>query len=181
MDVVVTVAVPLVRVPVPSDVVPLKKVTVPLGTPDPEVTVAVRAALAPIAIDAEARLKVAVVGIAFTVTETAALVEAPLLESPTYCADRLCVPRPLRTVDKVAVTDAPEPAAPTAEEPIIVDPSKKFTVPVGTAFDCVPVTVAVSTVLDPAWTGEGEAASEVVDGVENGETVTVTLPNGYAA
>jgi hypothetical protein len=76
LDVVVRVAVPLVRFPVPNDVVPLKKVTVPLGTPDPEVTVAVRAALAPIAIDAEARLKVVVVGIAFTVTETAALVEA---------------------------------------------------------------------------------------------------------
>lgn len=86
---VVTVAVPLVRVPVPSDVVPLKKVTVPVGTPDPEVTVAVIASLAPIAIEEEARLSVVVVGIAVTVTESAALVEGPLLESPTYCADKL--------------------------------------------------------------------------------------------
>ena len=87
----------------------------------------------------------------------------------------------MRTVDNVALTAVPEAAVPTAAEPIIVVPSRKFTVPVGTAFDCVPVTVAVNTVLDPACTGEGEAASAVVEAVENGITVTVTLPNGYAA
>ncbi len=84
LDVVVTVAVPLVNVPIPNDVDPLKKVTVPLGTPNPEVTVAVKTSLAPIAIEAEARLRVVVVGIAVTVTGTTALVDAPLLESPTY-------------------------------------------------------------------------------------------------
>ncbi len=81
----------------------------------------------------------------------------------------------------MALTELPEVDAPTAAEPITVVPSKKFTVPVGAAFDCVPVTVAVSTVLDPARTGEDDTASEVVDEVEYGETFTVTLPNEYAA
>jgi hypothetical protein len=133
--VVISVAVPLANVPVPSDVVPLKKVTEPLGTPKPELTDAVRVTLAPTATEEEARLRVVVVGIAVAVTTVAELVEAVLLESPTYCADKLCAPGPLRMVDSEALTDVPDEAVPTAAEPIMVVPSKKFTVPVGTAVD----------------------------------------------
>ena len=174
-------AAPFVNVAVPSEAVPLKKVTVPPGAPPLDVTIAVSVSGAPIAIEAEARPRVVVVGIVVTVTEVAALVEAALLASPIYCADKLCAPGPLRTTDNVALIVAPDDAVPKTAEPIIVVPSKKFTVPVGNAFDCIPVSVAVNTVLDPDCTDEGEAASPVVVAVENGETVTVTLPNGYAA
>jgi hypothetical protein len=131
--------------------------------------------------EAEARLRFVVVGIAVTVTEVAGLAEAVLFASPTYCAERMCAPSPLRMADKVALLEFPEAVVPRLGLPIIVVPSKKFTVPVGTAFDCVPATIAVSTLLDPACTGEGETVSAVVVDEENGDTVTVTLPNGYAA
>ena len=68
-------AVPLVNVPVPSEVAPLKNVTVPLGTPELEVTVAVKISPAPKAIDPDAALRVVVVGIAVTVDAVAELVE----------------------------------------------------------------------------------------------------------
>ena len=69
---------------------------------------------------------------------------------------------------------------PTAEEPIIVVPSKKFTVPVGAAADEVPTTVAVNTVLEPACTVEDVAASVAVEDAAVDDTFTVTLPNEYA-
>ena len=181
MNVVISTAVPLLKVAVPSEVVPFRKLTVPPGMPEPEVTVAVSVSLAPIAIEAEARFRFVVVGIAVTITAAAGLAEAALFASPTYCAERLCAPSPLRMDDKVALVEVPEAVVLRVAVPIIVVPSKKFTAPVGTAFDCDPVTVAVNTVLDPACTGEGETVSAVVVDDENGETVTVTLPNGYAA
>jgi hypothetical protein len=171
----------LVNVPVPSEVVPLKKVTVPPGTPEPEVTVAVKISPAPAATEADARLRVVTVGIAVAVTAIAALVEAPSLASPAYRADRLCVPAPLRVADNVALTVVPEVAVPTDEEPIMVVPSKKLTMPVGAAASEVPATVAVRSVLEPAANVEGEAVTVVVEAATVGVTVTVTLPNGYAA
>jgi hypothetical protein len=88
----------------------------------------------------------------------------------------------LRTVDNVALTVVPEAAVPpTDEEPIMVVPSKKFTVPVGVADDEVPTTVAVRSVLEPAGTVEGNAVNMVVEGAAVDVTVTVTFPNGYAA
>ena len=181
VEVVVSIAVPLFKVPVPSDMFPLKKVTVPLGTPALEVTAAVKTSPTPTATEADARLRIVAVGTAVAVTIVAGLVEPALFESPAYCADKLCAPGPLRTVDKVALTVVPEVAVPTDAEPIMAVPSKKVTAPVGAAVENVPATVAVSTVFDPACTGEGTTASVVVEGARNGITVTVTLPKEYAA
>jgi hypothetical protein len=147
---VVSVAVPLVNVPVPSELVPLKKVTIPLGTPKPEVTVAVKISPAPTATEPDPRLSVVTVGIAVAVTVTIELVDAASFESPTYSADKLCAPGPLMTVDNEALTFIPEAAMPTAAEPIIVVPSKKLTVPAGAAVVDVPATVAVRSVPEPA-------------------------------
>jgi len=84
----------------------------------------------------------------------------------------------LRAVDSVALTVVPEATVPTGAEPIMVVPSKKITLPVGAVVDCVPVTVAVSAIVDPACTGEGDTVSPVVEAARNGITVTVTLPKG---
>jgi len=171
----------LVKVAVPSDVVPVKKVTVPVGTPEPEVTVAVKISPAPTATEPDARLSVVAVGIADAVTVTVELVEAASFGSPAYCADRLWVPVPLRATDRAAVTVVPEETAPTDEEPIVVVPSKKVTVPVGAAACEVPATVAVRRMVEPACNVDGETVSVVVEGAAVGVTTTVTLPNGYAA
>jgi hypothetical protein len=159
-------AVPLIRFAVPGEVVPFENVTVPLGTPAAELTVALRTSVAPIAIEDEARVRVVVVGIAVTVTATGALVEAVLLESPMYWTVRLCVPGTLSFTDEVALAVAPEGAAITAPEATTVVPSRKLIAPVGTAFACVPVIVAVNVVLEPACTGEGETVSTVVVALE---------------
>jgi hypothetical protein len=180
LGVVVSAAVPLVNVAVPSDVVPLKKVTVPFGTPEPEDTVAVKISPAPTATEPDARLSIVTVGIAVAVTVVAGLFEAPSLTSPAYCADRLWVPDPFTAVESVAVTVVPETAVSTGEEPIMVVPSRKFTIPVGAPASEVPTTVAVKSVLKPACSVEGEAVNVVVEGATVGITVTVTLPNGYA-
>ena len=84
----VSVAVPLFSVPVPSEVVPLKKVTAPVGTPKFEVTVADRVSLAPTVAEEDARLRVVTVGIAVGVTVIARLVDGASLGSPAYCADK---------------------------------------------------------------------------------------------
>jgi hypothetical protein len=84
----VSVAVPLFSVPVPSEVVPLKKVTDPVGTPEFEVTVADRVSLAPTATEDDVRLRVVTVGIAVGVTVIPRLVDGASLESPAYCADK---------------------------------------------------------------------------------------------
>ena len=146
----VKLAVPFARLAMPSEAVPLENVTVPPGTPAAEVTVAVRTSLAPTAIEDEARARVVVVGIAVTVTETGALVEAQLFKSPMYWTVRLCVPGPLSVTDEVALAVAPEEAAVTAPEAITVVPSRKLIAPVGTAFACAPVTVAVNVAVEPA-------------------------------
>jgi hypothetical protein len=170
-------AVPLARFAMPSEAVPLENVTVPPGTPAAELTVAVRTSLAPTAIEDEASVRVVVVGIAVTVTATGALVEAVLLESPMYWTVRLWVPGTLSVTDELALAVAPEEAAITAPEAITVVPSRKLIAPVGTAFVCAPVTVAVNVVLEPACTDEGETVSTAVVAVEYGETVALTLPN----
>jgi hypothetical protein len=84
----VSVAIPLFSVPVPSEVVPLKNVTTPVGTPKFEVTVADRVSLAPTVAEEDARLRVVTVGIAVGVTVIARLVDGASLGSPAYCADK---------------------------------------------------------------------------------------------
>ena len=175
LETTVKLAVPFPKVAVPSEEVPLKNVTVPLGTPAAEVTVTLRVSIALAAMEDEARLRVVTVGIAVTVTATDVLVEAPLFASPAYWADKLCIPGPLRTVDNVALTFVPDAAAPAAAEPIMVVPSKKFTVPVGAAVVDVPATVAIKAVLEPACTVEGDTVNVVIEGAALGETVTVTV------
>jgi hypothetical protein len=88
LGITVSVAVPLLSVPVPSEAVPLKKVIVPVGTPKFEVTVADRVSLAPAITEEDARLRVVTVGIAVGVTVIAGLVDGALLGSPAYIADR---------------------------------------------------------------------------------------------
>ena len=84
----ISVAVPLFSVPVPSEVVPLMKVTDPVGTPKFEVTVADRVSLAPAATEEDVRLRVVTVGIAVGVMVIARLVDGASLGSPAYCADK---------------------------------------------------------------------------------------------
>jgi hypothetical protein len=180
LDVIVRVAVPFDKVPEPSDVAPLKKVTVPPGTLVVEVTVAVKVSPAPSAMELDARLSDVAVGIAPAITVIVGLVEAASFTSPAYWAERLWVPDPFTAVDSIAVTVVPEVAVPTGEEPIMVVPSKKFTVPVGAPAKEVPATVAVRSTVEPACNVEGEAVNALMEAATVGVTVTVTLPKVYA-
>ena len=88
LGITISIAVPLFSAPVPSEVVPLRKVTTPAGTPKFEVTVADSVSLAPTVAEEDARLRVVIVGIAVGVTVIAGLVDDALLGSPAYIADR---------------------------------------------------------------------------------------------
>jgi hypothetical protein len=62
-------------------------------------------------------------------------------------------------VAQVAVRVLPEPPSAAAEQPVIdVDPSLKFTVPVGD----IPLTVAVKVTLVPTVDGVSDVATPVV-------------------
>jgi hypothetical protein len=87
------------------------------------------------------------------------LVEALLDESPPYAALMPWLPAARAAVAHVAVRVLPEPLRAAAEQPgMDVEPSLKFTVPVGD----VPLTVAVKVTLLPTVEGVSDVAILVV-------------------
>jgi hypothetical protein len=81
-------------VPVPRVVVPLRKVTAPVGVgaPDVPVTVAVKVTLDPAAMEVADAVNEVVVDPTTTLTVTALEVDAVFLVSPPYVAVMLCDP-----------------------------------------------------------------------------------------
>ena len=96
----------------------------------------------------------------FTTWLTAPLVLVLKLPSPTYVAVIECVPAPNVAVLNVQVNGA---AAGNAQLPIVVAPSRKFTVPVGVpAPGEVTLTAAVNVTLCPNTDGLREEARVVL-------------------
>src|SRR5208282_460184 len=144
--------------PQPLSVVPSAvKATVPVGALP--VTVAVKVTLAPTVDGLSELASVVAVASLLTTCDSETLVEPLLAESPLYVAVMLCVPTARAVVAHCAVRVLPEPDSATAlHPPIDVDPSWKFTVPVG----AVPLTVAVNVTLAPKVEGVNEVATAVV-------------------
>jgi len=130
VDVVKVATAPPFSVPLPSGVVPSRKVTVPVGVPEVlDVIVAVNVTAAPL--DAETaeltnKVVVAVGAAAVMVSVSAAEVLAAKVELPEYWAVIECMPT--ASVDVVKVATAPPFSVPL---PSVVVPSRKVTVPVG--------------------------------------------------
>ena len=150
------------RVPVPSSVEPLRKLTVPVGGALPlPVTVAFKVNAAPEVIELSYATRLVVVdcGVpvaATTVTDTTAEVLDWKLVLPVYWAVRLLVPAARDDVDSVATPDEFRVAVPSN-----VEPFRKLTEPPGTVLS-LPSTVAVRTRTWPAVIGFEEAARLVV-------------------
>lgn len=143
---VVKVAVPETSVPVPMAAAPSKKVTVPVGVPEPLLTVAVNvtgfpntAGFCEVATDM-------VVAFPLTIWLSAVDVLGSKVASPWYAAVIECVPTTSAAVEMEAL-----PAASRVPLPMEEVPSKKTTVPVGVP--PAPVTVAVN--VTDCWAVEG--------------------------
>src|ERR1700733_362979 len=133
-------AAPELMLAVPSEVVPSKNATEPVGEPEFAETVAVRvtAWFVVAGLGDAASAVVVVAGVSeLTVSATGEEVERLKLLSPPYCAVRVCEPEVIEFSCNVTVPELPRVALPM-EAP----PSKKVTVPVGVPE--VAVTVAVS-------------------------------------
>ena len=152
-------ATPLVRLPVPTIVVPFTKLTAPVGVPAPvvvDVTVAVNVTGCPKVMevfDAVNAVEVA----AFTVSDTAVEVLVLKLASPSYLAVSELAPSGSAVVVRIPtpLLSVPEPSA--------VVPLKKSTVPVGVPPPGLTgAIVAVSVTVAPTDEGFGETASVVV-------------------
>jgi hypothetical protein len=128
----------LFSVPVPSEVVPSRKVTVPVGVPEVlDVIVAVNVTPAPLGKEATELTNAVVLVTGVMVSVAAAEVLALKLESPPYAAVMECGPTVSIEIVKVAI---PLFRAPV---PSVVVPSRKVTEPVGVPL--LPgVTVAVN-------------------------------------
>jgi hypothetical protein len=169
--VVVREAVPLESVAVPSEVVPLKNWTVPVGEPTPGLvtaTVAVNVTPWPTVGAVGVKVIVVVVDASATVTRTGAEVFDVKVLSPEYT-----VVIPLEPTGSTVVSVA-MPLVSVWGEPSAVDPLKNCTVPVG-----VPVagltaaTVAVNVTSSPKTGALGEKLTVVLE-VASAATVTVT-------
>jgi hypothetical protein len=163
---------------VPMEVLPSKKVTVPVGVPEAAVTAEVRV-IAWVVVaglgDARSDVVVAVPAAALTVSTETAEVEAFRVVFPEYCAVRLCEPA---VMDAIWMDATPEPF--TAAVPREALPSKKVTVPVGVPE--VAVTVEVRVIAWVVVAGFREEVSVVVDAVLAAPlTVTVTALEAPAA
>jgi hypothetical protein len=136
---------------------PSVKLTVPPGLKP--VTDAVKVTLAPTAegsSELDSELDEAAL---FTTWVSVELVEALLDALPPYAALMPWLPAVRADVAQVAVRVLPEPVSAAAEQPEMdVDPSLKFTVPVGE----VPLTVAVKVTLLPTVEGVSDVAMLVV-------------------
>jgi hypothetical protein len=174
--VVLKVAVPVVsRVPLPSELVPSRKLTEPVGTPLPVFgfTTAVNATCAPLTAVAGAAVSVVVVGVpAAMVNVTAAEFEAALPVSPPYCAVTLYTPAASVLLVNVAV-----PVLSSVPLPNAVVPLRKVTVPVGVVVPGFSATVAVKVTVCPAVAGLGATVNAVAVGVRIGSAVPYRFRN----
>jgi hypothetical protein len=127
------------RVPVPSNVEPFMKLTVPVGEIVLPFTVAVRASARPAATGFGVAARLVVVDSAFTVTETADEVLVREFPSPPYLAVRLYVPGARDAVESVATPEEFKLLVPSS-----VEPFRKVTVPVGDT-ESFAATLAVRT------------------------------------
>ena len=132
------------NVPVPSTVVPSRNVTVPVGVLEvPDVIVALNVTAAPLEAEAAELTNAAVVAVfAMASVNTAEALPAKVA-LPEYLAVIECVPTV--SADVVKVATAPLFSVPL---PIMVVPSRKFTVPVGVP-EVLDVIVAVNVTGTP--------------------------------
>ena len=148
-------------VPVSSVVAPSLKVTVPVGTPAPEVgvTFAVNVTLEPAEMDVdEALIAVDVAPSAVLTTRLTALeVDEASLLSPLYAAVTEYVEAAREDVVNTALPLAPSE---TAESCVL--PFRNVTVPVGAALPEAGATVAVNVTVCPAVAGLGAIVKAVV-------------------
>ena len=158
------VALPELSVAVPSEVVPSRKVTVPVAVEG--VTVAVSVTVAPVATDVGEAVSAVVVAVSVEVTVmlTAGEVLVAKVVDPPYTAVIECVPAVENEVARVAL---PELSVPV---PIEVVPSMKVTVPVAVEGE----TVAVSVTVAPVAMDVAEEVSAVVVAVFVEVTVMLT-------
>jgi hypothetical protein len=174
---IVKVATPLVfSVPVPSVVVPSRKVTVPVGVPEVlDEIVAVNVTGAPLDTEAAELTNAAVVGVSVMVSVTAAEVLPAKFALPLYLAVIECAPTASVDVVKVAT-----PLPFSVPVPSVVVPSRKVTVPVGVP-EVLDEIVAVSVnglPLNAAaaeLTNAAAVAVGVIVSVIAGETLAVNL------
>jgi hypothetical protein len=170
VDVVKVATAVLFRVPVPSGVVPSRKVTVPVGVPEVlEVIVAVNVTGAPPDAEAAELSNAAVVAASVMVSVTAAEVLPAKFALPLYLAVTRCAPT--ESVDVVMVATTLLFRVPV---PSVVDPSRKVTVPVGMP-EVLEVMVAVNVTAVPLGADRAEVTrAAVVAGSTAGVMVSVT-------
>ena len=150
------VALPETSVPVPMAAAPSKKVTVPLGVPEPLLTVAVNVTGFPNTAGFCDEATDMLVAIPLTTWLSTLDVLGSKVASPWYAAAIECVPTTSDAVEIEAL-----PAASRVPLPMEVVPSKKSTVPVGVP--PVPVTVAVKVTDCPAVEGLSEETKLAVE------------------
>ena len=156
------------NMPVPSVLEPSLNVIVPVGIAEPllAVTVAVKVMVAPTVEELRLAVSVVVVVICCTLCVSAAEVLVRLLESPPYIAVIECEP-----IESALVLNVATPETFSVPVPSVVLPSKKVTVPVGTAVPgAASAMVAVNVTEAPADDGS-ELEERVV--VVNACTVSV--------
>ena len=160
VDVVKVATAPLFSVPLPSVVVPSKKVTVPVGVPGTlDVIVAVKVTEAPLETEAAELTSTAIVALSaadVTVSVIAAEVLLAKVALPEYLTVMECAPTV--SVDVVKVATAPLFSVPL---PSVVVPSKKVTVPVGVP-EALDVIVAVKVTEAPLETEAAELTNTAV-------------------
>jgi hypothetical protein len=171
---VVNVAVPPDKVPVPIPAPPSENVTVPVGVPDPLLTVAVNVTDAPNDDGFSEEVTLVLVGIPLTTWLSAVEVLGSKVASPWYAAVIECVPETNAEVEREACPAFSVPL------PMDVAPSKKITVPVG---DPVPVTVAVKVTGCPAVDGLTSEITEMLVGCPCTTWLTAAemLPEKFAS
>jgi len=130
-------AAPVLRDALPSNVAPSKNCTVPAAVPGD--TVAVNFTPAPKVDGLRLEVRVVVVPAGLTVWVSAVEVLPLKVASPLYTALIECAPPARLAVEKVA-----PPLASSADEPRVVLPSLKLTLPVGVPVPDEGVTVAVN-------------------------------------
>jgi hypothetical protein len=140
-------------------IVPLSlNVTVPVGTPAEEVTVAVNVTDCPEADGLTDELSAVVLDAPPTVCASAAEVLWANVSDPLYVAVMVCEPAASEAVDRLA-----DPALSRVAVPITLAPSLKATVPIG--IPAVDATVAVKTIVCPTAAGLADEVSVVVVGL----------------
>ena len=144
---------PAVKVPVPRVVEPFLNVTLPVGVPPLEVTVAVKVTAWPDFDGLRDEVSEVEVLALFTVCVSTAEVLPEKLALPPYTAVMECDPTARVEVANVAFPPASVPV------PKVFTPFLKVTVPVGVP--PVDVTVAVNVTLAPNVEGFSDEATEV--------------------